>query len=355
MKVLIYGGGSVGLGIGSCLLKAGASLDIIGRENTVTALREEGLNRSGIFGEYYAGPKQFRSYTSLDEVGEEVYDYILVSVKSFDTSEAARELSKHKRLFGKKTKIVLFQNGWGNAEMFLNFFKEEQIYSARVITGFRRVKENKVEVTVHAEPIHIGSLFGKDISCVESLSEFISKGGIPCEETENIGKDLWAKMLYNCALNPLGAILDVPYGVLGRNGYTRAIMNGIVGEIFEVIAAAGYKTHWANAGGFLEVFYKKLVPYTAEHKSSTLQDILARKKTEIDALNGAVIKLADKYEIAVPYNLAVYNMVKFIESRSQETEDRSQKSGDRSQETEVRRQKSEDRSQKTGERVADRE
>lgn len=318
--MLVFGGGSVGLGVASCLLKAGAEVDIVGRARTVAALREEGLFRFGIFGEFHAEPEQFRSYTTLDEVREEGYDYILVCVKSFDTLEAARELSKHKRLFGKKTKIVLFQNGWGNADAFLNFFKEEQICSARVITGFQRVKENKVEVTVHAEPIHIGSLFGKDLTCIEQLCEYISKGDIPCEKTDSIEQDLWAKMLYNCALNSLGAILDVPYGVLGKNEYSRGIMNGIVEEIFVVMAAANYKTHWEKPEDFLEVFYKKLVPFTAEHKSSTLQDILARKKTEIDALNGAVIKLADKYEIAVPYNLAVYNVVKFMESRSQKTE-----------------------------------
>jgi len=73
-----------------------------------------------------------------------------------------------------------------------------------------------------------------------------------------------------------------------------------------------------NTEGFLEVFYKKLVPYTAEHKSSTLQDILARKKTEIDALNGAVIKLAQEYKVKVAYNLAVYNMVKFVEGKEAE-------------------------------------
>jgi 2-dehydropantoate 2-reductase len=320
MRVLIFGGGSVGLGIGSCLLKAGAEVDIIGRENTVAALHADGLVRFGIFGEYRAGAGQFGSYTSLDEAGEVVYDYILVSVKSFDTSEAAKELSEHKRIFGEKTKIVLCQNGWGNAEEFLPYFDKGRIYSARVITGFQRVKENKVEVTVHAEPIRIGSLFGGDTSGVEGLSSFINNGDIPCETTDSVEKDLWAKMLFNCTLNPLGAILDVPYGVLGENEYTRAIMNGIVEEIFDVTAAAGYKTHWENAEGFLEVFYEKLVPFTAEHKSSTLQDILAKKKTEIDALNGAVIKLAQEYRIKVPYNLAVYNMVKFIEKRSQDSE-----------------------------------
>ena len=319
MRVLIYGGGAVGLGVASCLLKAGAEVDIVARENTVAALQKDGLVRKGIFGDYYTGQGKFSSYLSVNEIQKKACDYILVCVKSFDTLEAAKELSQKKDLFGKKTKIVLFQNGWGNAEVFLPFFEQEQIYNARVITGFRRTKENEVEITVHADSIHIGSLFKGDLADIEQLCEFVSKGDIPCEKTSNIGRDLWAKMLYNCALNPLGAILDVPYGVLAENEFTRDIMKGIVEEVFNVMAAAGYETHWRRPEDFLEVFYKKLVPDTAEHKSSTLQDILAKKRTEIDALNGAVIKLAQECQIGVPYNLVVYNMVKFIEDGSSYT------------------------------------
>ena len=80
-----------------------------------------------------------------------------------------------------------------------------------------------------------------------------------------------------------------------------------------MMVAAGYRTHWHEPKQFLDVFYGRLVPDTAEHKSSTLQDITAGKRTEIDALNGAVIQLAQERGIAVPYNLAVYNLIKFLE------------------------------------------
>ena len=316
MKALIYGGGAVGLGIASFLLKSKAQVDVIAKENTVLALRKYGLVRTGIWGDYCAEPSAFGSYTSLSEIRTKAYDYILVCTKSFDSFEAARYLSQYESLLGDKTKIVLFQNGWGNAEIFLSFFDKEKIYNARVITGFRRPKANEVTITVHADSIHIGSLFHEDLVCIENLCQSIDKGGIPCEAASEIEKDLWAKMLYNCALNPLGAILDVQYGVLAEREPSRIIMKGIVEEVFEVIKAAGYETHWQSPNDFLEVFYDKLVPDTAEHKSSTLQDILAKKKTEIDALNGAVIKLAEKHEVHVPYNSAVYNIVKFIEAKN---------------------------------------
>jgi len=330
MKILIYGAGSVGLGIASCLLKSGAEVDIIARQETVDSLRQNGLVRTGIFGDYHAPASAFNCYTSLSEIESQPYDttctakltldsgtrYILVCTKSFDSLGAAQDLCRHSRLIEEATKIVLFQNGWGNAEKFTSFFSSDRIYNARVITGFVRPRPNVVDITVHADSIHIGSLFGGDLSFIHKLCELISTGGIGCEPTGNIEKDLWAKMLYNCALNPLGAILDVPYGRLAESESTRMIMDGIIKEVFAVLAAVGYSTHWKTPADFIEVFYDKLVPDTAEHKSSTLQDILAKKPTEIDALNGAVIELANRHEIAVPYNLAVYNMVKFIEAKA---------------------------------------
>ena len=316
MKALIYGGGAVGLGLASCLLKSKATVDIIARKDTVAALQKNGLIRTGIFGNYRAEPSAFGSYTSPGQIENKTYDYILVCTKSFDSRKAAKNLYEYQSLFGRNTKIVLFQNGWSNAEKFASFFDRQIVYTARVITGFQRQSPNEVVITVHADSIHIGSLFGADVSRVRELSELINSGDIPCRTTDRIDKDIWAKMLYNCALNPLGAILDVPYGKLAEREFTRSIMNGIVEEVFTVMNLAGHETHWQSAKDFLEIFYAELVPDTAEHKSSTLQDIAAKKPTEIEALNGAVIKLAEKFEVDVPYNLIVYNIIKFIESKS---------------------------------------
>ena len=311
MRALVYGGGAVGLGLASCLLKSQVSVDIIARQGTVSALREKGLVRTGIFGDFCASPSTFGSWASLRELPAGSCDYILACTKSFDSADAAKDLSLHSSLFAAETKIVLFQNGWGNAEAFLGCFEKERIYNARVITGFERHEPNEVCVTVHADAIHIGSLFGCDLSAVAELAEAIDEGGIPCQVTSGIGKDIWAKMLYNCALNPLGAILGVPYGALAASGSTRMIMNGIIKEAFDVMKRAGYETHWQSAEDFLEVFYGKLVPDTAEHKSSTLQDIAAGKRSEIDALNGAVIQLAGEVGMSAPYNCIAYHLVKF--------------------------------------------
>jgi 2-dehydropantoate 2-reductase len=314
MHVLIYGGGAVGLGIASCLIRPGNRIEIVARAETVAALKNEGLLRTGIFGRVYAKPATFSVHASLDETAGGPYDLVLICTKSFDSAAAAKDLAGHEGRIGREAKLVLFQNGWGNAEAFAAHFDKARICNARVITGFRRPRPNEVEITVHADAIHVGSLFATDLSIVEPLCRAIREGGIPCERTEAIEKDLWAKMLYNCALNPLGAILGVPYGALAEAASTRLLMDRIVEEVFAVMTASGHRTHWQEPKQFLEVFYGRLVPDTADHKSSTLQDLAAGKRTEIEALNGAVIHLAERHGIAVPYNLAVHNLIKFLES-----------------------------------------
>ncbi len=325
MKALIYGAGAVGLGLASCLLKSGAEVCLVARADTVAALLKKGLTRTGIFGRFHAKPDGFKAYQSVNEIKDEQFDFILVCTKSYDSANAAEDLSRHPGVFDGDTKIVLCQNGWGNAEKFTVHFPKERVYSARVITGFTRHRPidcaqggpNEVEITVHADAIHIGSLFGSDIACMGRLAEAIAEGGIPCVTVGDIEKDLWAKMLYNCALNPLGAILDVPYGRLAENDWSRELMNHITEECFAVMTAAGFRTHWQSAGEFMKVFYGKLVPDTAGHKSSTLQDIEAGKRTEIDALTGDVLVLAKKYGVETPFNRTIYAIIKFLEAKQE--------------------------------------
>ncbi len=192
MNILLCGAGAVGLGLASCLLKAGERVDLIGREATVTALQQNGLQRTGLFGDFTAAPDSFGVYASLSDLPETDYDYLLVCTKSFDTRTSAEQIAAIPFLKNASTPIVLCQNGWGNAEIFAEHFPKERIQSGRVITGFRRPQKHQVDITVHADAIHLGSLFDDDVSGLEPLSAAIDGGGIPCAVTPTISKDLWA-------------------------------------------------------------------------------------------------------------------------------------------------------------------
>ena len=316
MNVLVYGGGAVGLGIASCLLKSGISVDIIARENTVKQLALTGLVRDGIFGQVTIPPETFGAFSELSVIpGNKSYDCICVCVKSFDTLNAAKEISEHAGLFVQDSPIVLFQNGWGNAEKFCGDFPESLVYNARVITGFIQPAPHKVTITVHADSVHIGNLFHSMFpDKINQLCTAISNGGLPCIPFRDIGKDLWAKMLYNCPLNPLGAILGIHYGKLAETPYTKEIMDRIIHEVFGVMIADGYTTHWETPEEFINIFYSHLVPRTYEHESSTLQDLRAGKKTEIDALNGEIIRLGEKHGVPVSVNRVMWGLIKYREN-----------------------------------------
>jgi len=314
MRVLIYGGGAVGLGIASCLLRSGCGVDIVARPETVDALQAGGLVRTGRFGSAKLEPGTFGAYGALAELDGEPYDWVLVCTKSCDLAQVAADLAEHPDRIGHSVPLVLFQNGWGNAGLFCRHFAPASIYSARVVPGFHRHQPNEVKVTAHADAIRIGNLRSVDVSPADGLCRGIRAGGIPCEASTDIAGDLWARMLYHCALDPLGALLQAPYGVLAAHVTTQSLMNSIIDEVFTVMTGAGYRTHWGTPQEFIRAFYDKLVPAAAEHESSMLRDITAGKRTEIDALNGAVIRLADEQGIAAPHNRSVYNLIKFVES-----------------------------------------
>lgn len=316
LKILIYGSGAVGLGVGSCLLRSGAKVDFIAREKTRSALRHEGLYRTGIFGTHHSSPEQFGCYESIESLSSYNYDFVLVCTKTFDSAIAARSIASCNSLLQRSTKLILLQNGWGSTELFAARIPSNRLYNARVITGFTRPKPNAVEITVHADAISIGTLFDAPLSEVEVLANQISNGGIPTKVNVEVSKDLWAKMLYNCSLNPLGAILHLPYGALAEEQHSKSMLSGIITEVFEVMSAAGFHTHWETANDFLEIFYGRLVPATACHESSMLQDIRALKRTEIDALNGAVVSLAQEFSVPCPINEFVYHTVKSLEARN---------------------------------------
>jgi 2-dehydropantoate 2-reductase len=319
MKILIYGAGAVGLGVGSFLIKAGETLTLLARPQTTESLRTNGLKRTGLFGEFFALPKQFQAVSSLSQLPAKTFDHILICTKSFDSAAAATDLKNHPQLWNQKTCFVLCQNGWGNAEIFSEHLPQELIYSARIITGFERPAPHHVNITVHAEAIHLGNLFRPEIQGLTPLAQAFSTGGIPTVTVPNISKDLWAKMLYNCALNSLGAICDVPYGQLGESDLSRSLMEEIFKEIFLVMAASGYATHWPTAKEYAKMFYAKFLPATASHRSSTLQDIHAGRRTEIDALNGVVVHLARRHGVPAPVNQTAYALVKFLEKKNRRT------------------------------------
>ena len=312
MNILVIGAGGVGIGLATSVASQGADVSIYARGETAKAIKENGIKRCGLFTHYEI--REIPVYESYEEIPKDHFDYIFICSKTTANEDIAENLNRNRDILKESTKIIIFQNGFGNDEHYLKHFTKKQVFSARVITGFTRPERHISEVTVYTEPILLGSLQGENPDSLQEIADLITASGIKCEITTEVDKYLWAKMLYNCTLNPLGAILDVTYGKLTENQYTLDIMNSIIDEIFEVIKASPYETLWDTADEYRDIFYSKLVPDTYNHYSSTHQDIQRKIPTEIDSLNGKVIQLGKLNNVNVKTNEFIYNLIKAIES-----------------------------------------
>jgi 2-dehydropantoate 2-reductase len=313
MNALLIGAGSVAQGILSCLQKAQFGRPaIVARGRALESLRS-GLKRTGLFGDHYSPPESFDICETIDQAPDKI-GAILVCSKAFDTDAIVDQILASK--FGSTDiPLILCQNGWGSADAVAAKLDTKRIFNARIITGFCRPNTNTVAITVHADDIRIGNIFHpEEHSRFDELADAISRGGIKTSTSAELVEFLWSKMLYNCALNPLGAVLKATYGELASSSDTRWIMNQVIDEVFLVMQECGFRTHFTSADDYKASFYDKMVPLTASHRSSMLQDITSGKRTEIDFLSGRIVTLGAQRGIQTPANLFLTRSVKFLES-----------------------------------------
>lgn len=312
MRILIFGAGALGQAVGCMLAADGHSVDFVLRDRHREAILAEGLTVEGIFGEYRCAPERMGLYASLEEISRREWDYVLLTTKSYDTAESVALL---RGLPEQSFTVVSMQNGCGNLEILAERFGVERSLAARVITGFEIERPGRVRITVTADAIHIGGCIEGEIPERATLiADSINHAGLPCAATPHINRDLLAKLLYNSALNPLGAALGVHYGALGDNPHSREIMNGIIREVFAVIRAKGARTHWETPEEYVDFFYSRQIPATYHHRSSMLQDLEAGKRTEIESLTGYVSKEGRAYSVQTPVCDTLSGIIRFLES-----------------------------------------
>lgn len=311
MKFLIYGAGAIGQAIGCMLTATGHHVDLVLRSRYIPAINTHGLHVGGIFGEYNSDRDKLGLLEDLQSaVGP--YDYVLLTTKSYDTRKSTLEIEAAGLSFAA---LVSMQNGCGNIEILSEYFPKERCYGARVITGFEIVRPGQVHITVSADAIHIGSAQPGTIPAkAKQLAELITRAGHPAEAVVDIHQSLHAKLLYNCTLNPLGAILGTHYGPLGEMADSRQIMDGIIDETFAVIAAMGGTTPWPSSEAYRLEFYNKLLPATYHHRPSMLQDLEQNKPTEIESLTGYVSSQGEKHGVSTPHCDLLSKLVRCRES-----------------------------------------
>lgn len=229
-------------------------------------------------------------------------DLVIVFVKSIHTLKA---IQSNQDIILDDTVVLSLQNGYGNTEDIETLVKRENIIVGTTSHGATLLGPGKIK---HAGVgmTYIGALDEKSRYKAEKIKGIMQNCGIDAEVSENILELIWSKLIINIAINPLTAILKIENGKLLESSYSLDLMKDLVYESVSIAKEIGLNLEKDET---LEKV-KNVANNTYSNKSSMLQDILNKRETEIDKINGAVVKVGEKVGISTPINSTIVKLVK---------------------------------------------
>lgn len=289
MKIIILGAGGIGSLVGALLSKHEDVL-LIGRQSHVDEINKNGLVVEGYINENF----KVKAETKISNIDDGTL--IILTTKAVDNEKTLNEI---KHLIKKDTIILCLQNGLGNENQI------RRMVNCTVVRGITTSGATFIE-SGRVRCSNIGDIYLENSEVSENICGILNKADLKAEVSKDIKQQIWKKLIVNCSINPLTAILKVKNGELLK---FQDLVRSIIKELVEV----------AEKEGFMfsenEVFkiVMNVIKDSAENQSSMLQDVLKGRKTEIDYLNGAVVELGKKYGITCPINDGLVNMIKSLE------------------------------------------
>jgi len=294
-RIGVMGAGAVGCYYGAMLARAGRAVTLIGRPQHVQA-----IERSGLRLQTSASDETISMRASTEPSGLRGAELVLFSVKSSDTEAAGRAMAPY---LERGAAIVTLQNGVDNAERLAATLEREVIpacvYVALEMAGAGEVRHHgRGEVVLGRAPQS------------DTIAATLRAAGVPVEISGNVIGALWAKLVVNCAYNALSAIAQLPYGELVQGDGVPEVMRDVVDECLAVARAAR-----VELPGDMHEAVRGIARSMPGQLSSTAQDLARRKKTEIDHLNGYVVRQGDQLGVPTPTNRALLALVRLLERK----------------------------------------
>ncbi len=228
-------------------------------------------------------------------------DLIIIATKSSGLECAIAQI---KNFVGENTRIISLVNGVSSEEKISNVYKTAKVVKSYFIGhSAQRVENSVIQDGVFTITIEHDTL----------VEEIFKTAGIDYKTADDIDYSLWLKFALNMFSNPVSAILNMTFGELKANKNFLALAKNICKEVRQVAQKKGVK----NLENFESEALKSLELMCDEGKTSMLQDILAKRKTENDIFAGEMIKLGEKYGVETPYSKVLYGLIKVLEEKNE--------------------------------------
>jgi 2-dehydropantoate 2-reductase len=301
-RIAVVGAGAVGCYFGGMLARAGAPVTLIGRAPHVDAINRDGLFIDSI---HFKERVSISASTELESVRDA--QLVLFCVKTVDTESTAKLLAPY---LAPETNVVSLQNGVDNAER-MDFAAGIQaisavVYIAAEMIGLGQVKHSGRGDLVIGNPL---SNEGASEAELAEIAETFTRASVPCQVSQNITLEQWKKLIMNCAYNALSALSRARYGRLVADAGSVEVMKQVVAEGVAVGNASGVNL----PADMLIAAVLELGRVVPEALSSTAQDIARGKPTEIDSLNGFVVRRGAEMGVPTRVNQTLHSLVKLLE------------------------------------------
>jgi 2-dehydropantoate 2-reductase len=233
---------------------------------------------------------------------------VIVLVKAFDTEAVAKDLSGR---IGSDTPVLTLQNGLGNAEELASRLSPDQILAGATTMGALREAPGEVQLTGRGG-CEIGAWSGAGERYLPQIQQVLQQAGIACRCTKNTSATLWKKLVVNAAINPLTAILRVRNGALLERAELEPVIRAVTEEVWQVGSRRGI--HLPEPPELYQEICR-VCRVTAANRSSMLRDVEEHRRTEIDAINGAVVRLGNESGMPTPVNSTLAALVRAATDR----------------------------------------
>ena len=298
-RIAVVGAGAVGGYFGGMFARAGAPIVLIGRRHFADA-----VNSNGLVLDKSEGQERIRVAATTEMSAIRDCSLILFSVKANDTAETAKQIAP---FLQPDATVVCLQNGVDNADWVRAATNvvtvPAVVYVAVSVPEFGRVKH------LARGDLIIGPLSER----TTEVANVFNRAAISCRISENIEGELWVKLLCNCALNAISALGHARYGQIVQSGDAKQLMQDVVDEVLAVARAAGVVLPGVDDRESGMAAAMKIATQMADAFSSTAQDLNRGRPTEIDALNGYIVRQGAALAVPVPINSALFTLVKLAE------------------------------------------